>query len=163
MHAFVKYWIPVLAWMLLIFVMSGDLMSAEHTSRFLVPFLRWITPGISTETIASIQLFVRKAAHLTEYAILAALLSRALFSGTNLKWTRSALLASVWIACVVVAAGDEFHQSFVLSRTGSQWDVMIDCIGAMFGLAIYHWFCRTRAPRPALDRSPNEAGPSNHE
>jgi len=151
MHSFLKYWVPVMAWILLIFLMSGDLMSAEHTSRFLVPFLRWIAPGISSETIALIQFFVRKAAHLIEYAILAMLLCRALFRGTNVNWTRSALLASAWIACVVVATGDEFHQSFVLSRTGSQWDVMIDCIGAMLGLVIYHWFWGARvlvsAPR----------------
>ncbi len=43
-RSFAKYWVPVIAWVLLIFVMSGDLMSAEHTSRFFVPFLRWIAP-----------------------------------------------------------------------------------------------------------------------
>lgn len=146
LRSFAKYWVPVLAWVLLIFVMSGDLMSAEHTSRFFVPFLRWIAPGISGETIASLQFLVRKTAHLTEYAILALLLCRALFRGTNVFWTSSTLLASAWLACALVAAGDEFHQSFVLSRTGSPWDVMIDCFGAMFGLAIYRWFFR--GPRP---------------
>ena len=55
-------------------------MSAEHTSRFLVPFLLWLKPGISVETVALIQFCVRKAAHLTEYAILALLYSGARFS-----------------------------------------------------------------------------------
>ncbi len=61
MNAFVKYWVPVVAWMLLIFVMSGDLMSAEHASRFLVPFLRWLAPDISPATVASIQLLFASA------------------------------------------------------------------------------------------------------
>jgi VanZ family protein len=135
-RALVKYWIPVVAWMLLIFVSSGDLMSAEHTSRFLVPFLLWLKPDSSLETVALIQFCVRKAAHLTEYAILALLLCRAVFRGTNLKWAMSTLFVSAWIVCVLVATGDEFHQSFIESREASLWDVMIDAGGAIFGLLI---------------------------
>lgn len=148
-RSFAKYWVPVTAWVLLIFVMSGDLMSAEHTSRFFVPFLRWIAPGISAESIASLQFALRKAAHLAEYAILALLLCRALFRGTNLQWTRPALFASAWIACVLVATGDEFHQAYFASRTGSPWDVLIDCAGAIVGLAMYRlfWGARRRALR----------------
>jgi hypothetical protein len=77
-RAFLKYWLPVLAWMIFIFVGSTDFLSAAHTSRFIGPFLRWFSPEISDATIGSIQLIVRKCGHLTEYAILAALLSRAL-------------------------------------------------------------------------------------
>ena len=50
---------------------STDLMSAEHTSRILTPLLRWWNPDISPAAIAQVHFFVRKAAHLTEYAILA--------------------------------------------------------------------------------------------
>jgi VanZ family protein len=121
--------------MSLIFLASGDLMSAEHTSRFIGPFLLWFNPDISVETIAQFQFCVRKAAHLTEYAILALLLCRAVFRETNLLGARSTLLG-VWIACVFVAAGDEFRQSFVESRGASPWDVMIDSGGAIFGLLI---------------------------
>jgi VanZ family protein len=135
-RSFAKYWVPVIAWVLLILVMSGDLMSAEHTSRFFVPFLLWIAPGISAESIVSLQLALRKAAHLAEYAILALLLCRALFRGTNLQWTRPALFASAWMTCVLVAMGDEFRQSFVDSRGASPWDVMIDSAGAMLALAV---------------------------
>jgi VanZ family protein len=143
----VKYWIPVIAWMLLIFVASGDLMSAEHTSRFLVPFLLWLKPDISVEKVALIQFCVRKAAHLTEYAILALLLCRAVFRGTNLKWAMSTLYVSAWIVCVLVATGDEFHQSFVESRGASPWDVMIDAGGAIFGLLIGSSLARWRTQK----------------
>ncbi len=60
-------------------------MSAEQTSRFLVPFLRWLKPDISTGALAQVHFFGRKLGHISEYAILAILLWRALRSGTNLR------------------------------------------------------------------------------
>jgi VanZ family protein len=147
MRFFLKYWSPVLIWLGVIFVGSSDLMSAEHTSRFLVPFLLWLNPDISVESLTLIHICVRKAAHPTEYAILALLLCRAVFRGTNLKWSRSTLFVSVWIACVLMAAGDEFRQSFVESRGASPWDVMIDSAGAIFGLLIYSRFARGKCGR----------------
>jgi VanZ family protein len=145
-HSIVRYWLPVIAWILLIFVASGDLMSAEHTSRFLVPFFRWLIPDISAGTLAEIHFCVRKAAHVTEYAILAFLVSRAVFRETNLDRARSTLFVGAWIACTVAATCDEFRQSFVESRGASPWDVMIDSAGAIFGLLIY---ARFAAQRPA--------------
>ena len=136
MKDFLKYWLPVLVWLGVIFLGSSDLMSAEHTSRFIVPFLRWLKPEISLETLALIQFVVRKYAHLSEYAILALLLFRAVYRGIDLKWSMSILCVNVWIACGLVAAADEFHQSFVESRTASPWDVMIDGGGAIFGLLV---------------------------
>jgi VanZ family protein len=147
-RSLVRYWLPVIAWMFVTFAASGDLMSAEHTSRFLVPFLLWLVPDISAEMLALIQVCVRKAAHLTEYAILALLLCRAVLHGTNLKWTTSILYMNAWIICVLVAACDEFRQSFVASRGPSPWDVMIDGAGAIFGLLIYCcWIRRKHAVR----------------
>jgi VanZ family protein len=133
---FVKYWMPAILWMALIFVGSTDILSAEHTSRFLVPFLRWINPQISCATLNLIQIIIRKLGHLTEYAILAALLWRALIGGTRLRSKMSMLFAAVAVACAVFAASDEFHQSFIPSRTPSIHDVMIDICGALIGLAI---------------------------
>jgi VanZ family protein len=119
--------------MLLILIASGDLMSAEHTSRFLVPFLRWIVPDISPATVTLIQLLVRKGAHVTEYAILAALLWRAFDRGQQAFWRATAITFAI---AAVYASLDEFHQSFIPSRTGAFEDVLIDCVGAMLGLAV---------------------------
>jgi VanZ family protein len=129
-RSFLKYWLPVLAWMIFIFIGSTDLLSAEHTSRFIGPFLRWFAPHISDATVGSVQLVVRKCGHLTEYAILAALLFRALCS------QRQRMLGVAFVGAALYAALDEFHQSFVASRTASPWDVMIDCIGAIAGLLL---------------------------
>jgi VanZ family protein len=128
-----KSWLPVLGWIIFIGINSTDLMSAEHTSRFIGPFLRWFEPNVSQSTIASVQLFVRKCAHLTEYGILAALLYRAFRPGRRLFG--AAILAL--LVAGICAALDEFHQSFVAARTGTPWDVLIDCLGAILGLAVY--------------------------
>ena len=140
-RGFLKFWLPVLAWMIFIFIGSTDLMSAEHTSRFIGPFLRWLAPDITEATVASIQLVVRKCGHLTEYAILAGFLYRAL------RQRRERVMPaaiSAFLIAVIYAALDEFHQSFVASRTASAWDVMIDCLGAFVGLAICSRFRRRR-------------------
>ena len=127
---FLKFWLPVLAWMIFIFIGSTDLLSAEHTSRFIGPFLRWFAPGVSDATIASVQFFVRKLGHLTEYAILAALLYRAF------RRSRPKAVALCFVVAAIYAELDEYHQSFFASRTGSPWDVMVDCVGALIGLAL---------------------------
>jgi VanZ family protein len=133
---FVKYWMPAMLWMALIFIGSTDILSAEHTSRFLVPFLRWLDPHISWVALNAIQIAIRKLGHLTEYAILAGLLWRALRSGTGASMKMPILFGIVLIACAGFAASDEFHQSFVPSRTSSAQDVMIDICGALIGLTI---------------------------
>src|SRR2546421_7896289 len=136
MKSFLKYWLPVLVWIGLIFVGSTDLMSAAHTSRIIGPILRWFKPDVSTETIARLQFFVRKAGHLSEYAILATLIWRALRRAAQRERRMSILFVGAWLACAIFAATDEFHQSFVPSRTASPNDVMIDALGALIGLTI---------------------------
>jgi VanZ family protein len=129
----IKFWLPVLVWMAVISVGSTDLMSEEHTSRFITPFLRWLKPDISLAVIAQIHFFVRKAGHVTEYAILAALIFRAL-RGVFRRFRDQALAA--FILAALFAGADEFHQSFVASRTSSVGDVGIDSIGAIISLGI---------------------------
>src|SRR5204863_9105564 len=117
MQCFFKYWLPVLIWLGIMFVGSTDLLSAEQTSRFFVPFLRWLKPDISAEALAQIHFVVRKLGHISEYALLAMLLWRALRGGTNLRIRKSIVFVAVWLACGVFAVSDEFHQSFMPSRT----------------------------------------------
>jgi VanZ family protein len=130
-----------------IFFGSTDLMSAEHTSRIIAPFLRWLRPDISLEAIAQVQFIVRKAAHLIEYAILAMLLWRAIIRGTNVERKIAILFVNVWLVATLVAALDEYHQSFVPSRGAAWSDVLIDSGGAVFGLLISLSFSRRRSKK----------------
>jgi VanZ family protein len=145
MKCFLKHWLPVLVWLGVIFFGSMDLMSTEHTSRFIVPFLRWLKPDISPDALATIHFIVRKSAHVGEYAVLAVLLLRAASFMTNLKWSLAIVYVSVWAACLFVAATDEFHQTFVASRGALATDVMIDTGGAILGLLVGAIFGVTRS------------------
>jgi hypothetical protein len=148
MKSFLKYWLPLLVWLGVIFLGSTSLMSAEHTSRLIVPILLWLKPGMSPKAIWIILVIMRKCAHVSEYAILALLLWRALRSGPTLRTKLPMLFNAVLLACAVFAASDEFHQSFVKSRTPSVGDVLLDIVGALFGLLICASFAR-RHPKKA--------------
>jgi VanZ family protein len=152
MRRFLKNWLPVIVWVGVIFIGSTDLMSAEHTSRFVVPFLRWLKPDISAETVASIHFIVRKCTHVGEYAILWLLLLRAGTLMTNSRRSIPILYVSVLGVCLIVAATDEFHQTFVASRGASLRDIMIDTSGAVLGLVIASIIRMSRSIR--LEKAP---------
>jgi VanZ family protein len=143
MKSFLRYWLPVLVWMAVIFSASADSESVEHTSRFLEPFLRWLKPDISAEAIDTVRTLIRKCAHVTEFAVLAALLWRALRSrcpAGEWSWKTAGL---AFVIAVIYAATDEFHQLFVETRTGSAVDVLIDSFGAALALGAL-WILRRR-------------------
>ena len=124
-------------------------MSAQHTSRFIAPVLRFFVPDISPDAIRAVQFAVRKMAHVTEYGVLAFLLVRALQSGAQAMLWRNA--GVTLLAAATLAGLDEYHQSFVSSRTGSPRDVAIDTCGALLGIAAFWWATsrRTLSPREA--------------
>src|SRR2546430_12016799 len=104
MRSFLKYWLPLLIWLGVIFVGSTDLISTEHTSRFIVPILLWLKPGMAPETIRSILFAVRKCAHLSEYAVLALLFWRALRGGSAIPADTSMLACAIWRWCAASSA-----------------------------------------------------------
>ena len=142
MRRFLKYWLPLLIWLGVIFFGSTDSMSAEHSSRYVVPFLLWMRPGMSPRAIWIIHVVVRKCAHVAEYAVLALLLWRALRSIPSLHTKMFIVFGAALVGCAVFAASDEFHQTFVKSRTPSVPDVLVDIAGALLGLLIASSFAR---------------------
>lgn len=145
LRTFLKYWLPVLVWMALIFSASADSHSYEHSSRCVEPFLRWLFPQMSQTRIGQIHHLIRKCCHLAEYAVLALLLWRALNRSKNKlsPWSWPKVLGALLIV-LLYAASDEFHQIFVPTRTPLVLDVLIDTAGGAIGLLalwIFH-FCR---------------------
>ena len=113
---------------------SGSL--SFQISLFLIKLASPLLPAISSEDILFeraelIHYFVRKAAHMTEYFLLALSLQLPLSAwlSTQLKPTLRILIG--FSATVLFAALDEFHQSFVPGRSGNFTDVCIDSIGAV--------------------------------
>lgn len=97
---------------------------------------------MSPHTIWVILVVMRKCAHVTEYAVLALLLRRALRSIPVLRAKTLMVLGTVVLGCALFAATDEFHQTFVKSRTPSVRDVLLDIVGAILGLLISLSFAR---------------------
>jgi hypothetical protein len=117
-------WGPVVAWTVMLFILSTSVFSAANTSRFFIPVLRWLLPSASTATILLIHGLIRKAAHFTNYAVLFWLLIRGPMAG------RPYVALGL---CVAYAMLDEGHQIFVPGRTASLYDVALDSSGALFG------------------------------
>ena len=88
-------------------------------------------PGAQAETIEAIHGLVRKLAHVVEYAILGALVVRALDLPRR---SLGSISVRALLLCGLFAGLDEFHQSFVPSRTGALSDVLLDTFGAALGV-----------------------------
>jgi VanZ family protein len=139
----VMAWLPALCWAAVIFSLSTDSFSAEHTGRILRPILFWLMPHMSEQSFVIIHAFVRKAAHFTEYFIFCLLLYRGIRGGQR-GWRWSWALTAVLIAAGYSAL-DEVHQAFVASRTASPYDSLLDSIGATFAVvALFIWFRHRR-------------------
>ncbi len=117
MNRFIRYWIPPLLWMALIFFMS----SRTHTS-------------VSDTYVFNFIFF--KTLHLIEYAVLFTLLFRAFYSQKSKKESIVRTLTKAALLTILYGATDELHQLFVPTREGTVRDVFIDSIG-VFLMYIY--------------------------
>lgn len=141
-----RFWryAPLILWAVLIFIGSGNVLSAAHTS-ILLRAVRRLFPNIRDESLAVFHLLVRKAGHLTEYAVLATLAARAFRDSTHNLLRRHWFWVSLLLA-IAYSLSDEFHQSFVPSRTASIYDSLIDSVGALIALTII-WFRQRKSAR----------------
>jgi len=140
---FIKYWLPVVFWMAFIFWMSTETFSSENTFSWMEMVLGLLLPKISSQELGLIHAVIRKVGHVTEYFILGLLLFRS-FRGSSISswnWQRSFLAIMV---VVLWAASDEFHQSFVLTRTASAVDVGIDTAAGTFAQLVGAFWHRYR-------------------
>lgn len=130
---------PLALWLCFIFFASTDAFSATHTSRVIRPLLLFFFPHISETRIASIHFLIRKGAHFSEYAVLAVLAARAFFSSSR-RWLSSYWFIAAFVLIAIYALFDEYHQSFVPTRTASVYDSFIDMTGGTIALsAIALW------------------------
>jgi len=130
----------MLAFMALIFFMSAQPAdeSAEMSNGLLDTFIgdifRFLFPQADDSTLDH---YIRKTAHMTEYACLAVISSlffRELLRDTGVKQPLLFLLPVLWSG--LYAATDEWHQTFVPGRSGELRDVCIDTLGALLGVSI---------------------------
>jgi VanZ family protein len=130
-------YLPLLFWLAFIFFASSNDFSASNTSQIIGPIVRWLFPDVSPETLATIHIFTRKGAHFTEYAILGFLSARAFSKSRHQFLRRNWFLLSAGLI-VLYSLLDEYHQSFVPSRTASIFDSFIDMAGGATALVIFY-------------------------
>jgi hypothetical protein len=134
-HRWARY-APLAIWALLIFFASSSMLSGSNTAAFVGPILHWLFPHFSEATLNFIHsIVIRKGAHFTEYAVLALFAVRA-FKSSSHEWLRSRWFLVSLLLVVAYSLSDEFHQSFVSSRTASIYDCMIDSFGGLTMLAL---------------------------
>ena len=108
---FLLYWLPPISLMTIIFFLSSR---------------QSISVGKSYE----VNFVTFKSMHILEYALMFFLLFRAYYR-TFTKKNKSILFFLAIITTLIYAAFDEFHQTFVPTRSGAIRDIGIDSIGIL--------------------------------
>lgn len=133
----ISAWLPVVLGVVAVALESTEVMGANHTTG---PF-RWLFQAIfgpvSDERWEILHIIIRKAGHFIGYGVIGLAWLRAWWMTLpRSRFLHDSLLALLGTA--LIASADEWHQTFLPNRTGSAWDVLIDCCGAiMLELAAY--------------------------
>jgi VanZ family protein len=141
-HEVLKTWIAAILWLIVIAIESTAWLSSNNTSRILYPLLHFLF-GVDPIRFEGWHFYIRKGGHVVGYAVLSILLFRAwratLPALENIKWKpRWANIAILGTA--LVASLDEWHQSFIPSRTGRWQDVVLDtCAGIAAQILVLLW------------------------
>ena len=130
-------YLPLIVWLAFISFASSDSFNAGNTSRIIGPLILWLFPNTSPETLGVVHFITRKIAHFTEYAILGFLAARAFRTSPRPAISQRWFLICITLV-VIYALLDEYHQSFVPSRTASIFDSMIDSAGGLTALIFIH-------------------------
>jgi VanZ family protein len=127
-RGFIKYWIPVIVLLGIIFWLSSGTFTSGYTSRFFFPIIHSLIPRLLPRYVSLIHESIRALAHVTEYFFMGILLSRAFYRNSrqiwNLRWS-----AFIIVLLALLATSDEFYQSFFPSRKASLVGVGLDLIG----------------------------------
>lgn len=115
----ILYLAPIFVWMGFIFLLSA-------------------IPDLKSELPDLWDLILRKIAHFVEFGILAVLLARTIFPyGKQHQMPVWESVLTVIILSTLYAASDELHQTFVIGRVGSFWDVGIDGVGVILSTYLF--------------------------
>ena len=132
----VRHWIPAALAVMMIAFESTAFMSSDNTGRWLLPLWVHLFGPISPERWEVVHHYLRKTGHFTGYGVVSLCFFhgwrktlKVAQGGIRSLWIRASVLA---VGCtIMVASADEFHQTFLPSRTGRPLDVVIDTCGAI--------------------------------
>jgi VanZ family protein len=146
-----KQWIPAIVWLGVIAFESTDLLSAEHTGHLLYLWLTYLFGRIDPTSFAFWHHYLRKTGHVVGYAILSYLLFRAwraTLSSVPTGFWEFRWAAVSFLSTAAVASLDEWHQTFIPSRTGSVRDVVLDSAAALAAQVLVYIVLRYKNAEP---------------
>lgn len=152
-----KTWIATILWLGLILAESTNYGSAENTSRFLYPVLHFLL-GVSPAQFPEWQHIIRKTGHFVGYFTLSWLLFRswrATFPFPGVTWTIQWARISFFMTALV-ASLDEWHQSYLPSRTGTLHDVLLDSTAALVAQILLFAILRSGRREQIYSQTPAE-------
>ncbi|MFY9906447.1 MAG: VanZ family protein [Terriglobales bacterium] len=151
----VRAWWPAAVWVCLIAFESTDFFSSENTGSMLYMLWTHLFGSVNLHSFLIFHHYLRKTGHVVGYGMLSLLLLRgwrATFGRVPGLLLRATLLS--WLGTLSVAALDEWHQSFIPSRTGTVRDVGLDSIaGVAFLVVAYWWLRRTESSSAQRSRT----------
>jgi VanZ family protein len=137
-------WAPVVLAIAMICAESTNTFSSQNTSSWLRPIVeRWL--GVFKDNAwNSFHHYLRKSGHFIGYGTVGFTFLRAWLHtlarrgpSTLLSWRLESSILAIF-STAVIASCDEFHQTFLPSRTGTPIDVLLDSTGA-FALCLLIW------------------------
>jgi VanZ family protein len=142
-----RAWWPALVWAVLICIESTDSFSSEHTGALLYRLIAHFYPNVNFHDVLVLNFVLRKTGHVCGYGILSLLLLRGWRATLDpaRAWLGRVTLLS-WLGTMFVAAMDEWHQSYIPSRTGTVRDVMLDSVAGLVFLSIAYLWLRRSGP-----------------
>ena len=144
-----RSWWPAIVWVGLIAFESTDFFSSEHTGSMLYALLTHLLGNLDLHKFFIFHHYLRKTGHVLGYGMLGLLLLRgwrATLDQDHSELGRTVLLS--WLGTAFVASMDEWHQSYIPSRTGTWRDAMLDSVaGLIFLLVAYFWLRRSDISR----------------
>jgi VanZ family protein len=139
-------WWPVAVGIAVIALESTKYFGADRTSHPLRALFQALFGPVGNARWDEIHHYIRKSGHFLGYGGLGLTWLRAWrMTLTRLPFLSDAGLALAGTA--LVAGWDEWHQTFLPNRTGTPWDVMLDCCGAFFMLWVAYMHLRSRMPK----------------
>lgn len=130
---------PLILWISVVLFASTTTASMSNTSRFIRPVLMFLFPDAPEETLIIYHGYIRKFAHFAEYAALAFWASRAFWNSSK-EFLHKYWYIVAFILVLSIASIDEYNQSFNTARTGSIYDVLLDCFGGLIAILLFAGF-----------------------
>jgi len=139
-------WLPVAVGILAILMESTEWMGSDNTSDPLQWLYESLFGHVSSAHWKVIHLVIRKSGHFIGYGLIGLAWLRAWWmSLPRSRFIHDAFLALVGTA--LVASADEWHQTYLPNRTGSPWDVLLDCCGALVLQLVVYSYMRLFRPK----------------